>query len=90
MSGERMIEPRRELRFAQEALLSSIVALSARMQHLDDSIAPERGLFAAIYNRVATVADLLAQNELAQRAPGEIRNRLVCCRLVRHRLSGRD
>lgn len=74
-----MIEPGRELSFAKEALLRSIVAPPPRMQHLDDDVALERWLRAAVDDRAAALADLLAKDELAQLPPNEI------CRLVCHR-----
>jgi len=66
--GVRVIEPRGELRLAHEALGRGVVA-PPRAQHLDDDVASQRGLLAAVHGAVAARADPLEQHELADLAP---------------------
>jgi hypothetical protein len=64
-----------ELRLAPEAIERSVAALPALMQHLDDRAAPELWLLAAVHHRTAALANLLAEDELAQLTPRESHRR---------------
>ena len=74
-----MVELRRELRLAKEALLRSFVAALRLAQHLDHRVALERRLEAAVHGAAASLANLLAENEFSERSPAEV---AICHRLL--------
>jgi hypothetical protein len=64
----RVVEPRRKLGLAHEALQHHFVAAQPLMQDLDHRLAPEQRLLAAVHGaKVALVDDALAEHELAER-----------------------
>src|SRR4051812_4188599 len=78
----RMIEPRGEPRFAQEALHDDVAAAQLAVQDLDDRLAPEQRLLAAVDRPETALANPLAKDELANFSPREVV-------LVRHPRAGR-
>ena len=58
-----MIEPRRELGFAQEPLQQDLVAAQPAVQDLDDDLAAQQLLVAAIHVAEAAFGNSLAQEE---------------------------
>src|SRR5262249_9645080 len=67
-----MIEPRRELRFAHEALQHNIVAAEALVKHLDDGFATEQRLLAPVHRAESALVDSLTKYELADHPSAEI------------------
>ena len=65
----RMLEPRRESRFAKEALSRGVVPSTTRVEDLDDGVALEHWLLAAIDSTVPSGSDLLVEHELTQSTP---------------------
>jgi hypothetical protein len=70
--GVGMIEPRRQLRLAHEPLHDHVVVAQAAMEHLDDRLAAEQRLLAAVHRAESAAADPLAEHELADRPPSKI------------------
>ena len=69
----RMVEARCELGLAQEPLHQRAAGAVARVQHLDDCLAPQRALLGAIHDAIAALAELRADREVAERAAGQLR-----------------
>lgn len=67
-----MVEPRSEPGLAQEALHDDVAAPELAVQDLDDRLAPERRLVAAVHRAEPALADPLAEDELANLSPGEV------------------
>jgi len=63
-----MVEPRRQLRLAQEAVARDVIVAASLVQHLHHHIAFEQRLLAAIHHSVPTLREPFAKNELAQDA----------------------
>ena len=68
----RMIEPRRQLRLAHEALEHDLVVAQPLVQDLDDRLATEQRLLAAIDRAEPALADPLAEHELAERPTAQV------------------
>jgi hypothetical protein len=66
-----MVEPRRELRFAQEPLHQIDARAMAALQNLDDGGAIQRRLVGAINSTKATFANFAAKNKFAECAANE-------------------
>ena len=67
--GIGVIEPRRQLRLAQEALELGVVAAQPAVQHLDDGLAPEDWLVAAIHLAEPAFVEWLAKNVVSNLSP---------------------
>ncbi|HEX2688752.1 MAG TPA: hypothetical protein VHN14_19150 [Kofleriaceae bacterium] len=74
-----MREPRRQLRLAQEALQQVVSGALSIAQHLDDNLAAERRLLAAVHSTETTLADQLADDEISDVSPEQ--PILVVCHL---------
>ena len=70
--GIGVVEPRRELGLTHEPLQHDVVAAQPLVQHLDDRLAAEQRLLAAIHRAEAAFANALAKDELAERSAAEI------------------
>jgi len=67
-----MVEPRRELRLAHEALQDHIVTAQALVQHLDDRLPAEQRLLAAIDRAKPPFVDSFTKNEFADHPSAKI------------------
>jgi hypothetical protein len=72
MRGVGVIEPRRQLRLAQEALDLDVVAAQPVVQHLDDGFTAKRWLLAAIHHAEPAFVESFAKHELSKFSPGKI------------------
>jgi len=75
-----MVEPRRELGLAQEALHDDVAPTQPAVQDLDDDFSSEQGLLAAIHGSEAALADSLAKDKLSNSVSAKI----IFVHFVRH------
>jgi hypothetical protein len=67
-----MIEARGELGLAHEALKDDVVATESLVEHLDDGLATEEWLLAAVHCAESALVDSLAKDKLADHATAEV------------------
>jgi hypothetical protein len=72
VGGVGVVEPRRELGLAQEALHDDVAPAQLGVQDLDDRFSSKQWLLAAIHGSETAFADPLAKHELSNLSPGKV------------------